>query len=395
MLFQHAIPFSIEFFLLVIIVSYCSLQLKRNFFDSDFRVFYSAANVFRKNPGSLYDIDLQQQTQLSLIPRAHGEIEFHDFLVFINPPYYLFHYIVVSRLPPAMAYLYLRFILLVFLGFSLLLLIRLFPPRVSIWRLLLFSVSFAPIYDAMLQAQSGFLSLFIITIMYILFVKKKYFLAGLVGALLTYKIQLFFVFLMYFLLLGKRKLYAGLLTGLAVLTGSWFLFMGQNFYDYVQLNFWYVFLHEAASYKNILTVSWQGFFATINFFYNPDIPVRIPSVVMSLGTILVVLLSIPRNVRRDQIKHIFSLIIFTTLLSGMHVHAHDSVILLFPLYVLFSGTVSRPVYALVILGWIIFLFTIFTPVYPYPLFFLTPFYLAACVVLWLQWFKRDRQEKRI
>ncbi len=386
---RHAGLFCLELFLLTIVVSYAIVLKEQSFPESDFRVFYSAAVLLRTEPDRLYDFASQQKVQDRYIP-PHLDMtkQYSAYLVYVYPPFYLLPFIPLTFLPPQVAYRIMQIVLVLVLVGAVSLLMRRFPPRVHMGRLWLGALAFAPVFESLRQTHIAGVVLLIFMGIYDCFKRKKYMLAGLLGSLLFYKAQLISVLLLYFILSRNKPAVAGLLAGSLVLGGiSLFLLQG-NVVPFFEMNFWYAFLHEKEAFKSITMLSWQGLFSAIEVFFVPSVSMRIFALVASIVTIFLVFVSIPRRIQETHAPILFSILIITTLVSGLHVHQYDGILLLFPLCVLYHTSSSWKAHTVAFLGWVIIFFNTFTYADFSPFYFLPAVYLAGVLLMGIVYLRK-------
>lgn len=148
---------------------------------TDFVAFYTAGRIVASGEGSeLYSLDLAHEIQLEIY-----QTETENFNPYLNPPFYALLFVPFSKLPYAQA-------AVLWMGMNLGLLwlsIRLLDPE-SHWRKFWLILTWLPAWAAITFGQNAFLSVFILSLVYILWKNKHHFLAGMVLGLLLYKPQL-------------------------------------------------------------------------------------------------------------------------------------------------------------------------------------------------------------
>lgn len=393
---RHAAIFCLELFLCTVIVSYGILLRSNSFLESDFRIFYSAAVILRAEPQRLYDFTYQQEVQDRYIPRpVDMSKQYSAFLVFVYPPFYLLPFIPLTYLHPESAYRITQVILGLILVIAIYFLTRLFPPKAHAGHLGLGALAFAPVFESLRQTHISGIVLMLFIGIYACFRQKKYEFAGFLGSLLLYKIQLAVVLLIYMLFSRNKRMAGGFIIGSLILGGLSLLLMRGDPGSFFHMNVWYAFFHEGDAYKNISMLSWQGLFSALELFFFPAVSLRIPAIAVSIMTLFFVFMFLPRRIQDAKLPGLFSLIIITTLVSGLHVHQYEGVLLLFPLYVLFHYSASRKAYLLAGAGWVILLLNIFTYTEVSPFYFLPALYLAASILFALRWIRAGSKGEKV
>lgn len=261
------------------------------------------------------------------------------------------------------------------------------------------------------MTQSSIFTLLIFISVYWLLKKQQWLLAGLAGSLLLYKPQIAIVLYIYLLLLRNRKIFAGLVIGaLAMISISLIMTQG-HLGDLIKLLPEFI-NHPGATPVNRIT--WLGFFTQAQVYF-PQLPAKALALIVSLITLTWVLNKIAAYPPwSPKFPQVFSLIIITTLLSSFHAHYHEAVLLFFPLFYTSSLLLSKnssicaeamkippkinknidfhgegvshrlpslKVRLIIVSGWLVFFFAIFSPFYPQPMPFIITLYLFFLLII--------------
>lgn len=359
--------FSLSF---TIICVYIQFLITHKVLNSDFRSFYTAAQIAINDPQQLYNFELQLQRQQQLNPNPEHPLV-PPVLPFLNPPLFLVPFISITNLSYQQAYMIAVLTDLILVSASLILLQHIFPIITTnkIITATLIALTFAPVYYTLFLTQSAFLSLIIISCIYLTLKRQQYFITGLLTGILWYKPQIALCLTLYLLLQKHPRLYFGLSIGWLIhLITS--LILGINPINYLSSLQWYIQHRESLPENIAFMFSWQGFFKDLTDLI-PQTPYQQLSFTTSITTIITTFF-IPNFTRHLTLQPIiFTTLICITLLSGFHIHYSEAVLLLFPFWHSLSAqTLSRNQILFISSGWIIFLCTIFSPMYPQPLPFL-------------------------
>ena len=357
---------------------YLKFLATHSYYPTDYVAFLAASRVLMVSPHQLYDYSAQLISQLQLVPDDPA-ISPTPLIPFANPPTFLIFFLPFSKLPPALAYKIMIILNLGVLVIILRKLTELFPVKSTFQRLLVLALacSFAPVYNTIVQVQSSLVTLLIIIYVYASLRSQKWWLAGLVSSTLFYKPQLGIVLWLYLLLSVNRQVIWGLLVGgLGWLAISWL--MAGNW-----VSSWISAIRLFSTYDNTSLpslVSWVGLWHQLLKVW-PGLPADTIAYIFSLLTLLTSGLMLSKiSIKSKLLPQAFSIIIMTTLLSVIHVHYQEVVMLIFILFSNHTQLHLRKVQILVALGWLIYLLAIFSPWYPASLPILPTIYL---VVLWI------------
>lgn len=360
--------------LISIIFNYANIILNNSYFDSDFRSFFSAAQITQKEPQDLYSYQAQTEYQHRLNPAIKNPNKQSGLIPFANPPFFLIPYILVSSLSPQAAYQTIIALNFFVLTTCLLLLNKTFSHSKHKLIILLLVLSFSQTYITLLQTQSSFLTLLLFTAIYLLIKRQKWFLTGLTSSILLYKPQLGLILYIYLALQKKPKILAGFLTGSIILFFiSWFITNGHPFSILLAIR---QFIDHPGT-TPINRISWLGFFTQIKYFI-PAIPAKELAYFVSLITIIYTFKIIKKTkISPKNFPLTYSLLIVVTLLSVIHVHGQELVLLFFPLHYFFSTPqYSNKILYSTITIWFLLLFFNFSPFYPNP-----PFFYVTIILL--------------
>lgn len=362
--------------LLQVIANYIDMFIKYDFYVLDFRSFYSAAQILINEPQNLYHFPTQATYQYQLWPDKYLDIH-EQFLPFLNPPIFLIPFLLLTYLPIQSAY-YVNSIGTIFIGLmSILFTAKLFDLQGKRLGLaIILSISFSPFYATTILGQSSFITLFIFSCVFYLLIKHHWFGSGIIASLLLYKPQLGIVLFLYLLSLRNRKILIGLFTGgiitliiSLILTQGHLLSMVYSIPEFIN--------HYGTGPSS--RISWLGFFHQLNKAIS-FLPVISLAIIISLATIIWSLKHIyPIKPSNNKFPIVYSIIIVTTLLSAIHIHTHEAVLLIFPFMYYFKNNSSGKFFLIVGISWLIFylyIFNFLTPFYPQRMPFSPTIYLA-------------------
>lgn len=346
-----------------IILVYLQFLFTHSHYNSDFRAFYTGAHIIRQQPHQLYDLEFQVQYQQTFSD-FHNQPLSPTFLPFLNPPLILLPLIPLTLLPYTTAYCVGVITLISLFMSSLYLLFKIFPinNKYQIY-IALATLTFGPVYFTLFHTQNAIISLMLVLTAIFMHQKKRLFLTGLCLGLLWYKPQIAFIFTLYTLFFNQHpRIIAGNLTGIT-LHGLPFLVYQINPLSYLQTFIWYATSRENLPHNIAFMISWQGFFRDLLIFM-PQFPFRMFSFIFSFCTILITFIVIHRSQQTKNILLSLLVIIPTTLLSGLHIHYSEALLLLIPIFYFVSINISPNILIISGIGWVIFLLTIFSPFYP-------------------------------
>jgi hypothetical protein len=202
------------------------MDLNGQLIGTDFVAFYTAGEILNMGQSAqLYDLELAHQIQQPLYGQSSD-----NFNPYLNPPFYAWLFMPFARLPYPTSPLLWMGMNLVFLWFS----IKLIVPKNALFVFLL-ALTWQPSFAAISFGQNAFLSLLILTAVFCLQQKDRRFTAGLVSGLLLYKPQLLIGVCFFWLLDFRRywKTFAGITMTGSFLLGSSFLLMPEALESYL------------------------------------------------------------------------------------------------------------------------------------------------------------------
>ncbi len=146
----------------------------------DFLAFYTGGKILLQGQSAhLYDLKFQQPLQQELIGGDWTDLE-----AFVNPPFYAWLSVPFAKLPYLLSFAIWALLGLLELWISLRLLGERDPKRLFAW-----SLTWFPIFAAISFGQNSLLSLFLFCLVFLLWHRERFWLAGLVSSLLLFKPQ--------------------------------------------------------------------------------------------------------------------------------------------------------------------------------------------------------------
>lgn len=377
---KRNILLGLDIFLLLVIVQSFIIVFQDTLYDSDFRSFYTAGKIFINDKDSLYNIQKQFSEQRALFTKLSDDKKF-SFLPFIYAPVTLMPVIPLTAFDFKTAHLIAFFALTIFLGVDIYLLLKMFSPKIPKYRMVFLSLSFAPVIETLGNIQYSILFLMIFILVYKFISQEKYFMAGLLSALLLIKLPLGLILFICILLFGRNKMRIGFVFGAVFVVLINLYLLDFNILPFLKTNLWYATQVEVLPDLTQTMVSYQGFLSHLNNYFS-FIPVSQTVAILSLATVMYMLITLYRLDKKLRFsKDAFALIIITTLLSSFHMHYHSAVILLFPLFWAYSMWNNLRILLLVFAGWITLFFGAFSSYNPYLVFFHPT--LLLLLIYWL------------
>jgi hypothetical protein len=273
---------------------------------------------------------------------------------------------------------------LIILIITLVILNKIFPIKHHKFFILISIFSFTQTIAIIILAQSSFITLMIYVLIYYLLHQNKLFLTGITASLLLYKPQLGLVLYIYFLIKKEWKIIFGLIIGSFITFIFSFVITKGNLFGLIP------FLIEFVDHPGttpINRISWLGFFTQIQYFYQA-IPSKLLAIIASFATIIWGLKKIHKiPIKSVEFPKAYIIIILITLLSVIHVHAQEAVLLLIPLFYVFSQHRKPPVkfYIITTLGWLAFCLYTYSPFYPHPTFFIQTLFIFSIFIAFLRY----------
>jgi len=226
----------------------------------DFIMFYSTGEIYRSNPGLIYDYDTQLSTQQFLV----SPTSLPGYNPFMNPPFVapLYSLLTYLPLPWSMAVWTILAFLCVIL--SAWLLVKLLPPKLissgfNFQQLAIITLSFFPFIEGVQSGQNHWLTLLLVTGLIIAAVKEKWYLAGIMGGLLIYKPQFIVGFIVLWLIWRNFKAILSFGVVAVLWVGVFTLINGFGpFQTYSQLSKVFMLLPYISGFPRYLLVTFYG-----------------------------------------------------------------------------------------------------------------------------------------
>lgn len=214
--------------LLSVIAGSGNFDLAGQVIGTDYIQFYAAGITIREGDSSLlYDFNYQSSIEQQII--GPGLKHFHAF---ITPPFLAWLYVPFSILP----YIW-SFTLWTILGFSLLWLsLRLLYTEKSL-RVIIWGLTFFPVFATISFGQNSLLSLAILSLTFIFWRSGRRLIAGIILSLLIYKPQLILGIIILWLFEWKRdwKSLLGFIIGTSIISGLSIVFLPKASLAYLEL----------------------------------------------------------------------------------------------------------------------------------------------------------------
>lgn len=366
--------------LLAVIATQTSFLLKISPYTSDFRSFYSAAQILRVQPTKLYDYQTQVGQQQANLPKKSKSLAGQKPLPFAYPPILLILFIPLTFFSYLTAYWTAIAANVLILLTALYLLNNTIRPS-NYLTISFLALSFTPIYSALHLTQSSFFSLIIFALIYQSIRNKRYFLTGLLAGFLLYKPQLTIILIPYLLMQKKPKILLGVSIGTLTVIGISQILTHGHLTDIIPL--WSGFLgsSELAHITWPQRISLAGFWSQAKMII-PQIPVQLLTWITSIIVLFFTfkkLLSLSIT-SKSALPIGINLIIISTLLTGYHIHSHDTILLLFVLFAPTMKQWNNGTIFLIFITWLTFFLFTYSPFYP------QPFILIPTITLLILWY---------
>ncbi|MBP9700159.1 DUF2029 domain-containing protein [Candidatus Woesebacteria bacterium] len=364
------------------------LLSKTNLYDSDFRVFYSSGYILQTTPSKLYLNDQQERIQKQFFPNNNKK--FYT-LSFINPPYLALLFAPIALLP-----VYLAFVIWVIFNIGLFveciyLIKSEFIIKLSFSQLLLEASFFIPFFVTLKNGQTSLISLFLLLIIQNRIQKNKLFSAGLLASLLWYKPQIAVFVTLYWLFRGKLSFLKGLSLGGVLLGMLSFFILGTDVRTFFGTFISYVSASSPEHSKEAM-ISWQGFAWQLHRLIPSLEPTILTLCLTGLTVVSTGFWSLRNKLWLAPKNAVFAFLIPLILLCGVHVHVHDAVLLLIPLFFLRQEKTFQS-NVMTILGYLIFLLSYFSPFYPNVFPIIPTLYLVVLLVVLGRRLQRQRGDQ--
>lgn len=371
---QELLLINLKILLLSWVIAFIFLNLVYPLFisshvNSDLRAFYTAAKIIQDNPTKLYNLDTQSQYQEELFFEYFPQKQAY-LLPFVNPPFILIPIIPLTLLNFKTAYLTSGFFLFGLLLYCIYLLKNIFPVT-NKSLVILWALSFAPVYITLSEMQNSIVSLFLFILFYYLYKKRAFFLSGFVTSLLLYKPQIAFLLITYILLFGDKRAKKGLLIGSLFIIFLNLVLVNFDVIPFLEISHWYSTNFETNLIEAKSKVSFLGLLAHLNYFFK-FLPVQSLAWILSGFASILMFWTIFRLKKAQRFSGAaFCLVIITTILSGIHVHYHDAILLLIPLFWIYHKYDTWKTHLIIGLGWTSFLIANLA-IYSYKIIFFHP-----------------------
>jgi len=250
----------------------------------DFIMFYSTGQIYRSEPGLIFDFNTQINTQQKLVlPTV-----LPGYNPYMNPPYVAPFYSLWTFLSLHSAFILWTILALssvLLTAFMLLKLVQINgkTSELSYTQLVIIIFSFFPFIEGLLAGQNHWITLLLVTGIVFLMIKEKRYAAGIFAGLLIYKPQFVIGFIIIWLVWKQFKpLFSFCLVAL-----SWGgLFVYANgfglFHTYMQQSQIFMGLPYIEGFPNYLLVTFYGLLTSI-------FPQNTQSILSTLSNILFIL----------------------------------------------------------------------------------------------------------
>jgi hypothetical protein len=205
-----------------------NMDLAGQVIGTDYLQFYSAGVTIRQGQdANLYNFEYQSELEQSIA--GQGLQSFHAF---ITPPFLAWLYVPFTLIPYTWSFIVWSLLGLVFLWFGIRLLTNEHQSRILMW-----SLTWFPIFAAISFGQNSLLTFLLLSITYRFWIKDKPFYAGLVSSLLLFKPQMVLGICILWLLAWKKgwKSLLGLTFGGIILAGLCFIYLPAASKAYIDL----------------------------------------------------------------------------------------------------------------------------------------------------------------
>jgi alpha-1,2-mannosyltransferase len=304
----------------------------------DFIMFYSTGQIYRSEPGLIFDYDTQINTQQKLVMPTI----LPGYNPYMNPPYVAPFYSLWTFLSLHSAFILWTILALSSVLLTAFMLLKLIQVKgktseLSYTQLVIIIFSFFPFIEGLLAGQNHWITLLLVTGIVFSMIKEKPYAAGIFAGLLVYKPQFVLGFIIIWLVWKQFKsLFSFCLVAL-----SWVgLFLLANgfglFHIYMQQGQVFMGLPYIEGFPNYLLVTFYGLLTSI-------FPQNIQSILSTLSNLLfilgaAVLVWLAYNLRKYNVKEQVPAIVaalLLPLLATPYALLHDMVILI-PAFVLWT-----------------------------------------------------------
>ena len=227
---------------------------------TDFLNFYVGATIVREGHGrTLYHAETQQLVLQSILGRRVTEY-------YLHPPFEAAALVPFSYLRIERAFVIWTLVNAALLGLLPLLLTGCVSFVARRPYLGLLGFAFPPVLASLTLGQDSILVLFFISVAYLLDVKKRNFVAGLVLALATVKFQIVLILALLLLVSRKRRFVGGFVVGCALLTlASAVVTGGPGIIEYFRFVRWFDLHNGFGNVNPASMMNWRGLLAGIGW----------------------------------------------------------------------------------------------------------------------------------
>lgn len=231
----------------------------------DFIVFYKTGLIYRSDPSLIYDYATQNSVQKSIV--SPSTIPSNN--PFQNPPIVapLFGLLTYISLPVAFSIWSIIAISSCFItcyGLNTLVKRNLLEFGLTYKQLVIITLSFFPFIEGLLAGQNHWLSLMLTTGIFIAMLKERWYLSGILAALLLYKPQLVIGYLIIWLIWRNYKALLSFAIVAIAWVGIFVLINGMGlFKTYSQQSQAFMFLPYIEGWPNYLLTTFYGLLTSI------------------------------------------------------------------------------------------------------------------------------------
>jgi hypothetical protein len=295
---------------------------------TDFVNHYVGASIVKNGDGSLlYDVDYNRKIQKSVL-NSPG---IFNIAIIRLLPFGVFFLLPLTFFPILTAYKIFVFINLLILALITYVAKKTFSNiKLSYRALFLLLICFLPVLKAIVMGQLSLLYTLLLLVTYIYFKKKKYFVAGVVAAILSAKIQfiLFYPFL-FILSKDRKKFVSGVVAGGMCLLLLSIIVSG---FGWIRVYPEYLLGTESVLFGSWPHQMWTftGFLSTVSVFFREHF---IYAAVINAILFFIVMLIFVDSRRKLGFNLVFSTIVIFSLFFSTHLYDHDLTLLVVVLFI--------------------------------------------------------------
>jgi Glycosyltransferase family 87 len=287
-------------------------------FPGDFCAFYTGAHIYSQNPGHLYDLPIQRQTEQALIGR--NDIPYN------HPPYELLVWLPLSPLGFHAAFWIWRLVSCLLLMLASCLLAKVLAPRFGCGALFIIALAFFPVPYCLWMGQDSVLMLAIFCGCTWFLMNGRDFGAGLILGLGCFKLELVLPIAAVYFLWRRWRLLFGFLCSAVTVSGVSLAMVGYSgIFQLAHL------LIQGQTAKGmavhpVMMPNIRGLLALLPFL-SPNMQSAV-AVSVSAGLLMVVAVAL----RKDQPpERLFALLVCFSTLVSFHLNLHDLTLLVLPI----------------------------------------------------------------